>query len=331
MDASLYFDDLCTTLKPRHFGGNGKLLDLMAAQGIDPCEVDVHGNMKSFDYKLEVLFYPLDWFQLLNKFEFDSPVYVGFYTLVGLASIILGGLMWAANRLLTKLRHPPSFHGMSLAKIVAGPACLGCLIAAIPFLLSLAVAYFWFSSYEDNGIFSGSRPSERPSYFAFENIHGNWLDTATLDDEQIERYRKGRMGTAMFAVGLYATVIAASLVVPETSSERGNPSADENKSEDNDYDGLGNAPTTSSVWTPSVWKRAHLIWTSVCLEFVLLVVLEFSYSDIYTENIYRFIVLFKLLQMVLELIIEDSLKENPMHAPLTVVIEVTKIVSTIGA
>ena len=41
-----------------------------------------------------------------------------------------------------------------------------------------------------------------------------------------------------------------------------------------------------------MWKRAHLIWGSLCLECFLLWLWEFSYSAYFEENVYFFIVIF---------------------------------------
>jgi hypothetical protein len=47
VEANLYFDDLCTTQKPKQFGGSANILDMMNERGIFPCDVDVNGNIKS--------------------------------------------------------------------------------------------------------------------------------------------------------------------------------------------------------------------------------------------------------------------------------------------
>ena len=64
VDARLYFEDICTTQKPEHFGGSLHILDMMQEREIYPCEVDVNGNMKSQHYNLEIHYEALFWFEL---------------------------------------------------------------------------------------------------------------------------------------------------------------------------------------------------------------------------------------------------------------------------
>ena len=80
-----------------------------------------------------------------------------------------------------------------------------------------------------------------------------------------------------------------------------------------------------------MWKRAHLIWGSLCLECFLLWLWEFSYSAYFEENVYFFIVIFKIMQMLMDVVMGDLLREHLMNAPLVVIIEVTEILVTMGA
>uniref|UniRef100_A0A7S4RD69 Uncharacterized protein n=1 Tax=Ditylum brightwellii TaxID=49249 RepID=A0A7S4RD69_9STRA len=330
VSAYIYFDELCTTIKPRQMGGNAELLGLMKGRGIEPCDLDINGKLKSRDYKLRVHFHALGWFSLLNSFEFDSPIYLGFFTLVGVASAILVAIVWSINRIFTKLRYPPTFHGWSLAKLITRPQWLGCAIASFPYTLCLSVIYFWFCPNDANGALASSDPVVKPSIWAFEHLHGSWLDTAVLGDTQIEQYRAGRLGSAMLAVGLYMTVLGASLIVPEQTTKNDDKSEGDRNSEDNPIDEK-QEPTPSGAWQPKVWKRAHLIWCSFCFECFLLSVWEFSYSPIFEQNIYRIIVIFKLSQMVLELLLSGILRESFNYAPFIVVMEVAEMLITIGA
>ena len=328
--ANIYFSDLCTTLKPRHFGGNGELLDLMEGHGIFPCDVDIRGNLKSHEYTLRIHFYPLDWFNLLNSFEFGGFVYLVFFTFVGLFSMFLGGLVWGVNRLLTKLRYPPAFHGWSLAKLIVGPPWLGCVVASIPTSICLSIAYMWFSSHEKHGMFASSDPVQNPSFLALEGVGATWLSNSVLDKGQIEQNRIGRMGTAMLAVGIYTTVLGASLIVPEFRGNRNRDNVADGNETDNNKDKDGEL-TLSNSWAPTTWKRYHLIFSSLCLESFLLWIWEYSYSSFFEDNVFRFILVFKIGQMVFELFLGHIMREKLIIVPLIVVVEVTEILVTIGA
>ena len=114
VETKLSYHELCTTLKPSEYGGNKETLRQMAEQRIYPCEVDINGGIKSYNYDLEVLFAPLDWFTLLNKFQVNASVYMVFYTIVGVCLVSIGVIIWVLNRALTKLRHPHDFMDIIL-------------------------------------------------------------------------------------------------------------------------------------------------------------------------------------------------------------------------
>ena len=331
--AELFFDDLCATVKPLQFGGNQEILDLAMAKGILPCDVDINGNLKSYTYDLEVHFYPLDWFHLLNRFEFDGQIYLGFFTVVGMIGIMLATLIWLINRLITKLRYPPPFHGLSLARLISEPSWLGCFLAAIPYFISMLLVFFWFG---ETTSFSKSKDLGSPSIFRFEDIHGNWMDNSAFEENLINKYRTGRAGVGILAIGLYLSSLCISLIVPVNDQKKSQLKEEiiDNSSNYEDTNGLTNNTNQiiryngSNTW---IWKRAHLAWISICIQSILLCKMEFSYSSLFEENLFLYVFLFKLIQIASELIIEELLREHLMAAPLVVLVQVTKSVVTMGA
>merc|ERR1719230_2336670 len=115
------------------------------------------------------------------------------------------------------------------------------------------------------------------------------------------------MGLCFVSIGLYCSVLCSSLVVPfwkddeeEKKDAAGTPAfADEDE----------NQVPDSDTWQPVMWKRAHLIWANITLQFFLLWVWEFSYSETFSENVYLFIVVFKAIQMLMDLLMESILRE----------------------
>lgn len=77
--------------------------------------------------------------------------------------------MWGINRLLTKLRHPPKFHGSVLFHIVSEAPTQGVLLAFIPTLLTVLFVWCWFA---ENSFTASSDPVTSPSAINFEGITG---------------------------------------------------------------------------------------------------------------------------------------------------------------
>lgn len=77
--------------------------------------------------------------------------------------------MWAINRLLTKLRHPPRFHGSVLFYIIAETPTEGVVLAMIPASLTVVFIWAWFG---EGSFLSSSDPVNNPSFANFEGITG---------------------------------------------------------------------------------------------------------------------------------------------------------------
>lgn len=298
VEVSLYYEDLCTTQKPEQFGGNANILSTMKERGIVPCEVDVEGNIKSHQYNLEVHYFSLGWFDLLNRFEFRVSVYFFFFTIIGLAIYSLGGIVYGTNRLLTKLRHPPKFPGMALIKLVTKPQLEGCALALIPYMAAIMIIY---------SLFGGSG-----STFRLETIHRGWTRGGVLSDKEKLENSMGRVGSAMLVLGVWLVMRGVKQLIPDKP--------------------LADNPEKRAISSgSSVAKRAHFLWIGFCIQAMLMCALEFSYSDIFKKDIYRYIVLFRICSLGVDVFLSFAIKEKLLTAPLLVLIQMTELLITIGA
>lgn len=85
VEAEVNFGQLCTVSR------SSDIIAKMAKKGIDPCVISRRTKkLASSDYALLVSWEPLDWFALMNLFQFTVDVYLVFFTLVGFLSIIQG-------------------------------------------------------------------------------------------------------------------------------------------------------------------------------------------------------------------------------------------------
>ena len=309
----IYFDKLCTTLKPIHFGGNSEHLLQMKAQGIRPCKVDINGNLKSRAYNLNILFYPLDWFSLFNSFEFNGAVYFVFFIIIGIGTNSLATVFWLVNRMCSRLRYPPSFSGLRLMKLIIYP-WIGFILAVIPFFGICSIGRIWFNS--DVSVTS-------PSFLSFDTIQGSWINSPILDDKQLEVNRNGRIGVFFFSVSLYFVCISTSLIIPRkkidpferekgTSKEKGREYSQEN-----------------SNWNPNEWKRSHFVYYSFSLATVLLFLCEISSSELFAKNIYQIVLVLKIIQIGQELFIQFVLKDCLLSHPLIATSKVIEMIVTL--
>ncbi|CAM9426180.1 unnamed protein product, partial [Ectocarpus fasciculatus] len=328
VDMFFEFTELCTTIPPLEYGGNEVLLETFAAKSIEPCEVDINGDLKDYGYTLEVQYVALTWMDLVNFFEFDWMLYMVLFMAVGIIAVTEAIIVWGINRLLTKLRHPPKFHGSVLFHIVSEAPTQGVMLAFVPALLTVAFIWCWFA---ENSFIASSDPVTTPSAFNFEGVTGSWQDNLALTTDRILTYRTGRIGVCLIASMIYIALISVELFVPDWTEEN-KAEAEANVAKDIYYnDDDEDQLPTSPVFAPMQWKRAHLLWASLVMQGLLVGIWEFSYSNTFATYVYQFIVGFKIAQMFMDLVLEGLLRELLMVAPLLVIVGITEQLVTMGA
>jgi hypothetical protein len=312
VSATIHFTELCTILKPEHLGGDPEKLKEMRALNITPCEVDIHGSIKSHDYMLRIALYPLEWFSLLNRFQFHWLVYLTYFTFAGFVSASVSCMLWGFNRITTKLRYPPKFHGLSLLKVIITPSLHGTTMALSTLIsccfLSLAVIHV------------------RPSFW--DQIIGDWSITFSPDKAMLITVENGRMGMILLIVGIYLTSLSASHIILQKES----PQNDVGDREDFFADieeNHKNACCNAQLYT--AWKRIHFLLFCFAVEFCLLSLWEFSYSQYFETFLYEIVVVSKILLWILEIISTSILDEKLLVVPFLIAFEVSLTVLTIGA
>ncbi|GMF11866.1 unnamed protein product [Phytophthora lilii] len=325
VEAYVSFGKLCAVTR------SADLLATLTKKDIYPCTISKATNqLASKEYTLQVIWEPLNWFELMNLFQFTVDVYLGFFTLVAMASMILGFIIWVINRLFTKMKRPSKFRMKLLLKNVASPPPIGIFMASIPIFAACLLIYTWWH------VLASATPLTTPSPASFEALAGDWLDQISLDKTRVQNYKRGRVGLSLIVIGIYLLLLGSKLLVPETMDL---------KPEDNAYKEMSvttpSDPFTvaadkeeeeeNEFWDPLAWKRSNLLLTTVCFMASMLVFWEFSYSPSFTENIYGYLVLFKILRAAMEFILEYFLHEKLLVLPFAVVLSASESMMAMGS
>src|SRR3546814_6558798 len=85
-------------------------------------------------------------------------------------------------------------------------------------MVAIGWLWLWLRSPETGGLMGSSDPVNNPSSLNFEDLAGDWQDTAVLDEERIDKYRMGRTGACMGIGGFLVMLLSARLLVPEVES-----------------------------------------------------------------------------------------------------------------
>ena len=208
--------------------------------------------------------------------------------------MLQGAVVYLINRIFSKLRFKPEFRLVLFFKVLSPPPFYGVLFASLPIAVGCFFVWFWW-----HGL-SSDDPILQPSILAFEDIAGDWLDTMVLDPIRVAKYKEGRIGTSFVAMGLYLVILGTKLMIPDNMDQQ---------QEDNAHREMEAVPLDpyemkyeekeeveeNEFWAPLLWKRAHLMLVSLVLVCILIWVWEFSYSELFAQNVYEFIVIFKIL------------------------------------
>nr|CCA19102.1 conserved hypothetical protein [Albugo laibachii Nc14] len=323
--AEINFGRLCTPTR------SAKILSKMSAIGIAQCPLNAAtGSLHSAEYVLQIIWKPLDWFELMNGFQFSAHVYLILFLFVGLLTAFMGFAVWIINRCLTKSQNPPRFRFQQLLWNIFASPSYGVILATIPILIVCGVVYAWWHG------FTSEDSVTEPIKASFESIPGDYTYQKALTQEQITLYKRGRVGTCFFVTGIYILVLGASLLIPHTlDTQPGDDayreayadSADKKTSKPDEMEGKNE----NELWKPIAWKRANFLLISVSFIVGLLIIWEFSYSSLFTKHIYLFLVLFKFIRGVIEAFLRKILNERLLVVPFLVVLATTEVMIVTAA
>lgn len=94
---------------------------------------------------------------------------IPFLLLKSIIAVAEAAIVWAINRLLTRLRHPPRFHGSMLFRIVSEAPTKGVALALVPVMATVLFIWCWFGA---DSFTASSDPVANPSAINFEGTTG---------------------------------------------------------------------------------------------------------------------------------------------------------------
>jgi hypothetical protein len=89
--------------------------------------------------------------------------------------------------------------------------------------------------------------------------------------------------------------------------------------------------TKEDIWHPLKWRRNNLLYTSVGGCGLCIVLLEFSFWSEFGDHIWSVILVLKLLDQLLDLLLEGQLHEGLLKMPVSVLYTITQGVMNLGA
>lgn len=270
-------------------------------------------------YNLTFGFLPLSHKDLTINFAFTSRFYIILYLLVGSIASIITIIFVMYHRIVGR---PPlgaktfaSFKFASYMKLTYYPAFQGVMLGLLPIIIgnvfiTTVIAGHLMSI--DTHLFSCNDPGGDSAciYTLFDLIKDN-PSNVSIDYLVL---RTGRTGTAFLVMGSYVTLVSLLILVPDKNEAGRVPEA---------YDG--------NIWEYFIWKRSNILFTSVFLMFFELAVIQFSFSAIYGDNAWVMMGVFKVIEIIVETMLDGMVPEALMLSPLQVSFAVVLGLTGFGA
>ncbi|ETK89593.1 hypothetical protein L915_06374, partial [Phytophthora nicotianae] len=262
-------------------------------------------------YTFSVNLHPLNYFQLVIQFAFEKQVFVGLFFVLGGMMTVGALIFWIVVRVTSHLQSPPRFRFWTVFALIAPPPSVGVAIASLPIF---SVVFSFYLLLNGDQFFSSS------GYWLMDNIIRHFLDTK-INPEEVAETRKGRIGVCFLFFGLYLIVLGTRIFLPK-------PIAISEKvmAEQNDRDAQ-----ERSIWWPTQWKRANMIFASIMLGLFLVLMLEFSFWSSFGDYMFYVIVAQEIINAIMEGWIESQLKEALLMAPLVSALSLIGGIMTFGA
>lgn len=297
----------------------------------------------SAEYVMELEFNAMDWWALLNQFQFGGDVYLMFFVVIGLMTAAEGAFLYGVNRLVTRVKRPPPFRFMAMVRVVVPSALRGTLLAASPVMLLCSLVYLWG--------FWGASQSDEPRGHRLELWESTWQvgmgSAAPL---------QSRLGVILVMSGALFVWSAATALIPLPSPPAGRAgprggsgkqqsaefsyTADggESGAEDDVPEGGALPPTHLSrgIDGPAgqdvvLWRRCTFVLLVLCVVLLLLGTLEFSYSSTFARQVYYAAAGYKVVQRIADRYLSDRLRDALLNVPLVAAMAVVEGLITLGA
>ncbi len=265
-------------------------------------------------YVFEVLYYPLNYIELVVAFAFERNTFIFLFTIVGFLALAATIVYWAGHRLIARSTAARFKYG-SFLKIVTTPPLFGVALAIVPIAIIVFGIYILMNG--EKLLWPDKGPDD---VWPLDAVVGHYMQSK-VDPRLTQGYRRGRIGLCFLVMALYLLFVGSRIFVPRLVSKR---EREIERSRDQ-------AAEEENTWTPTLWKRSHMLLTSILFALFLTVVVEFSFWEDYGTYIWYIIVALKVVAIFADITLGLILKEALLVAPLSTAMGIVQSMVTLGA
>eukprot|EP01032_Pedospumella_encystans_P023318 gene23318-26394_t len=261
-------------------------------------------NQEDTHYELALSYYPLGFLDLIINFAYPLSIFMVMFVFLGFLTVLVSFAGWAICRATTLLQNPPQIKIISMLLLTVPPPLAGVTmgVAGIWFLTSVGN---WFV----NGMFVTDPNSPEKVPVPEQLLDGYPLAYGDLEtvvsDTEAETARTGRIGAVFMIIAFFCFITAAKMYFPKDETKR-----------ELEVAKLRTDLANKEFWNPVQWKKANFIFCAFVYANVLVLLVEFSFSDLFGENSYVVIVMMIIFGEVFKIALEWQLSDAILVAPL---------------
>ena len=297
-----------------------------------PDEFYEDGKTLNYDYTLKINYTPLDYFSLINSFQYEIPIYILFFNMVSLILIVMTIILWLLVLICSRRKKPPSVRFKHLARVTFSSPAIGVGLSTIPAVIVALAAY----QYQQSTLFE-STPSEWTAM-------GN-----ELSNKEILQIRRGRVGLIFIITGFTFLLFGSNAMIPVPTEEQEfdirmlQKAAKKREQQEMAAEGEEGAEDFAeeepyereeviNISNGLGWKRKHMFIVSIFVTMFLMIKLEFSYKKMFSQNIKLFLLLFMGFDIILEnIMVRLVMSEALLVSPIICTFVITEFIMTMGA
>jgi hypothetical protein len=300
-------------------------------------------------YNLEVLYFPMSHFEVMVNFAFPANFYFTLYVLIGFICVGIMSIFWLYHWLLPDVRVvvKPKLRDRRYWDVVAVPLMRGLTSAllpcTIPLIFGIGIIRGVILGFRLPGAQCGETQMEDTCLLGmFDWLQSSYSGETPVTVTSPGERRTGRTGTGLVVMGAYAVIQTIKLLIPMADSDfyeqAKNEAVLEKGEEDSDassdmgnQDAQAGADPLEKIFTNHLWKRSCLGLAVYCNAMFATVIMQFSFSNFFGENVLSLLIALYLSQQTINVILCSFLHETLLVIPINNVNQVTFLVCLLAA
>ncbi|EGR27358.1 hypothetical protein IMG5_197430, partial [Ichthyophthirius multifiliis] len=271
-----------------------------------------------FEYTLVFNYKSMTQSELIIAFTLGWYVYLVLYLIIGILMVFNVFVFVLYHYIFSRRRPRPKIKFIQCIKPFYTQAFIGVYLTLFPvgFILILNGIFMSGSIFDLNTSFFNCEETESESKIEFYKYQYK-QNGLKIDSENFIKIKKGRSNLAMIVIGIYIMYYMIILLIPHKKGK-----IDEL---------MGNISLDNNIWYKTIWRRFYYFFFTIIIIIIMSVIIQFSLSNNFSENIWYFLVIIKIIGMVFECIGEYLLQDNILISIINTSFDCTLNMATLGA